>query len=150
MKKLFLTIILILACFASACNKQPDAVDSQGKAISFSDYRGKWLVVNYWATWCKPCLTELPELNALYAAHQDKLVVLGISFDHLPNTEIQQFAQPLQLKFPLLSQFPTEKFGIKDIPTLPVTFLISPQGKLTQTLYGPQTKASLLTAMELK
>ena len=150
MKKIFLSVMLILACLGSGCNKQPDAVDSQGNRLSFSDYRGKWLVVNYWATWCKPCLTELPELNALYSAYADKLVVLGVSFDHLPAAEIQQFAQPLHLKFPLLSQFPTEKFGIKDIPTLPVTFLISPQGKLAQTLYGPQTEASLLTAMGLK
>jgi peroxiredoxin len=147
--RLFLSLFIIVMGLYG-CSKQPDAIDSHGKPLNFSDYRGKWLVVNYWATWCKPCLTELPELNALYQTHADKLLILGVNFDHLPAAEIQKFAEPLQLKFPLLSQFPLEKYGIKDIPTLPVTFLISPEGKLAQALYGPQTSTNLLVAMELQ
>ncbi len=148
MKKILLGFLFIF-CLAG-CNKTPEVVDSQGRALNFSDYQGKWLVINYWATWCKPCLEELPELNALYASHPEQLMVIGVSFDNLSSNEIQKFAQPLQLRFPLLSRLPDEKFGIKDIPTLPVTFLISPQGKLTQTLYGAQTQSSLLTRMGLK
>lgn len=140
-------VVLALIFCLSACHSNPDAKDSQGNAIYLSDYQGKWLIVNYWATWCKPCLVELPELSALHNQLPDKLVVLGVSFDHLSNAEIQQFAAPLKLNFPLLSEFPISKFGIDNIPSLPVTFIIDPRGQLAETLYGPQTKQSLLTAI---
>jgi thiol-disulfide isomerase/thioredoxin len=130
-----------------SCQPTPDAQDSQGRPIYLSEYHGKWMVVNYWATWCKPCLSELPELNAFYIQHANKVIVLGVNFDALPNTEIEKFARPLQLKFPLLQKFPIEKFGVKDIPSLPATFLIDPKGHLHRTLYGPQTVDSLNRAV---
>lgn len=140
---LFISLSLLGAC------SYPDSHDSTGKKISVSDYKGKWVVLNYWASWCKPCMVELPELNQLYKKYNNQVMVLAINFDSLPDVEINNFAQSLQLDFPLLSQFPKEKWGIAEIPTLPVTFLISPEGKLTATLYGPQTQASLAQAMQL-
>lgn len=140
-------ILLILLVCLTACHSNVDATDSRGKSIRMTDYQGKWVVINYWATWCKPCLKELPELNMLSNQHADKVVVLGVNFDHLDPMSIQRFAASFPLNFSLLSQFPIEKFGVKDISTLPVTFIINPQGKLTQTLYGPQTQHSLLTAI---
>ena len=56
--------------------------DIQGKAHRLADYRGKWVLVNFWATWCPPCLTEIPELISLHNAHKDSyLVVIGIVMD---------------------------------------------------------------------
>ncbi len=143
-----LFILLLLCCVfligSTACKKQTDTLANQNHPIQLSDYRGKWLVLNYWATWCTPCLTELPELNKLYTQHSDKLNVLAVNFDGLTAEKTADFTQNLALEFPLLSSFPKEKLGISDISALPVTFLISPQGKLVKTLHGPQTEQSLL------
>jgi peroxiredoxin len=140
----FLILGLLLSICVIACHNKPDATDSHGNPIYLSNYQGKWLVVNYWATWCEPCLTELPALNALYANHSDKLVVLGVNFDSLPAAEIQHFADTLHLTLPLLSSFPLTKFDIQEIPTLPATLIITPQGKLHKILYGSQTQETLL------
>lgn len=135
----YIFFLLLLGCKQTA-----DLYDSQGQPLYLSTYKGKWLVINYWATWCHPCLKELPELNALYQQHKDKLVVIGVNFDGLSNEEIHQFTQSLHLTFPLTSQFPLNKFGIKgEISSLPMTFLISSQGKLVKIFYGPQTQKNL-------
>lgn len=140
-----LTFIILLICLSS-CHKAPDTIDSNNNPVYLSEYKDKWMVINYWATWCKPCLMELPELNAFHAQYGNKVAVLGVNFDGLPNTDIKHFADRLHLTFPLLSNFPGKKFGIDDISSLPVTFIINPQGKLFKTLYGPQTHKSLLSA----
>ena len=77
-------LIFLVALFAAVTNAA-DTVDFtlpdlDGKQVSLSDFRGKWVIVNYWATWCPPCLEEIPGLVDLYDNNRDKLVVLGI--DH--------------------------------------------------------------------
>lgn len=147
MRVLYFLVLFFLLCL-TACHNPKDATDIQGRSVYLSEYHGKWIFLNYWATWCQPCMTELPELNAFYQQHTDQLVVLGVNFDGLPNADIQKFSNSLHLTFPLFSSFPHEKFGIHDISSLPVTFVITPQGKLLTTLYGPQTTASLLKSMK--
>ncbi len=147
MVKRIILLFLWMGLLLTGCHS-PDTTDSKGNPIHLSDHQGKWLVINYWATWCKPCLTELPELNQLYLNHRDRLIVWGVNFDQLSNQEIEEFSKPLQLKFPLISQFPAEKLGIHEIPSLPATFIITPDGKLLPPLYGPQTQESLLTTLK--
>lgn len=141
----YLGFTILLICL-SACQKTPDITDSNNHPIYLSEYKDKWMVINYWATWCKPCLVELPELNEFHAKYSDKVAVLGVSFDGLINTDIKRFADKLHLTFPMLSSFPNKKFGIEEIPSLPTTFIIDPQGKLSKILYGPQTQENLLKA----
>lgn len=145
MKKLTYYIFALLATLLLGCGQSsPDGVDVNEAPVNISSYQGKWVVVNYWAIWCKPCLEELPELNKLYKNHKDKVMVLGVSFDVLPNDNISTFAKSLHLTFPMLTRFNLEKFGVDNIPTLPVTFLFSPEGELVKTLSGPQTEETLL------
>ncbi len=59
--------------------------DLEGKPVSLSDFRGKWVIVNYWATWCPPCLDEIPELVSLHDDNRDKLVVLGVDYEEINN-----------------------------------------------------------------
>ena len=145
--KYLLWMVILFGCIA--CHQKPDAVDSQNRPIQLADYQHKWLVVNYWATWCKPCLTELPELNALNAQYAKQLSVLGVSFDGLANAEIESFSQSFHITFPLLSTFPIQRFGIKEIVSLPVSFIFDPLGHLSKTLYGPQTEKSILQALNI-
>ena len=126
-----------------SCSNDTTFHDSKNKAISLSKLKGKWIVVNYWATWCKPCVTEMPELNKLSIKYKNTMTVLGVNFDQLSHQSINEFADKLGVTFSLLSSFPIQKFGITDIGSLPVTFIISPEGKLKETLHGPQTLKSL-------
>ena len=107
-------------------------------------YKGHWVFVNYWANWCAPCMTELPELNQFYLKNKDKnVIVIGVSFDPKSQEDVNAFAKALNISFPMLTSFPLKKYGIEGINTLPVTFVINPQGDLVKTLHGPQTEESL-------
>lgn len=141
---------LVLICLGGCTQKkQVDAMDSLGNPIKLADFHGKWVIINYWAQWCKPCLKELPDLNSLYLSRQNQVVVLGVSFDPLTDQQIQQFAKKTSIQFPMLAQFPLEKLGVNNIETLPITFIISPEGKWVKTLQGPQTQQALLQAIGL-
>jgi thiol-disulfide isomerase/thioredoxin len=138
-------ILLILTIFLGlACSKPIQISDCDGNKV---DLDHKWLVVNYWADWCSSCLTELPELNKL-AQQNFNLAIIGVNFDALSNAKIKNFKEHLHLSIPLSNNFPKEKFGIGDIATLPVTFLISPQGTLVKRWDGPQRSETLLAAIQ--
>ena len=146
-KKLKYCLTLLLALFLVACSQQPDSHDSQGNPIRLSDYKGKWVIINYWATWCKPCLTEIPALNNLYQQNKNKVVVLGVSYDKLSHTEINKVVTQFSIRYPMLSTFPIQKIGVKNVSVLPTTFIITPQGQLAKTLKGPQTKKQFAKAI---
>ena len=132
-----------------ACSRGVDARDCHGQAIRLDDYQGKWVFINYWAVWCKPCLTEIPALEKLYQTHKDKIVVLGVSYEALSNRNIRAIAKKLGATFPMLSSFPMEKLGTNNISVLPMTFILDPHGKLYKALKGPQSAQDFLTAINL-
>lgn len=144
MKRL-LTIVVF--CALAACSHKADTYDSHGNPVSLSDLDGKWLIVSYWAEWCGNCKKELKDLNGFYNIHKDKVILLGVNFDAEPNEKLLQFAKHNAIDFPLSSQFPMEKFGVKHIETLPRTYVFSPDGKLQKTLYGPQNGTQLAKAI---
>lgn len=148
LSKFWMTLFLS-ATLLAGCVSKPDAYDSNGIPIRVSDYRGKWLVVNYWASWCEPCVKEMAELNTIYTNNKDKVMILGVNYEHASNKSIQQFSNKLAVTFPMLPTFPKERYGIKSINTLPTTLLISPRGKLKTILHGPQTEQGLEKAMGL-
>ena len=137
-----LLVFSLLTLALVGCSK-PDAYDSDGKPIRMSHYRGKWVLINYWATWCNPCKTEMPILNRLFQRYSDRVVVLGVSFDHLTNYQLNDVRKAYRLTYPLLSFFPIKKYGVENIGVLPITFIINPQGHLVKTLKGPQSTAKL-------
>jgi peroxiredoxin len=137
-----LTLIMIILLI-SACSKSIDIKDSHGNTIHLSDYRGKWVYVSYWASWCKPCTQEMPALNALYQGNRDSVVVLGVSYDKLSAKKINQVAKKQAIQYPMLATFPLDKMGIHHVNVLPMTFIINPKGQLIKTLKGPQTERQL-------
>jgi len=146
---LLLLLGVIIISFTTACSKQSDGIDSHGHTIRLSDYRGKWVIINFWATWCKPCLKEMPALNRLYENNRKKVIILGVSYDKLSNHQIKSIVEKLDIKYPMLSSLSLQKFGIQHLDVLPISFVINPEGNLVKTLKGPQTEAQFRSAVDL-
>lgn len=117
----------------------PHTQFSDGKrAISLSTFAGKYVLVNFWATWCAPCVREMPALDRLAAKLEKRgIVVVAISQDETGPTQVRPFVDKLKLsKVKIL--YDTDKRGYRDyaLRGLPTTVLISPQGKLLARLEG--------------
>lgn len=139
-------LLLLTSCGSEKNNihkLQQPKMDAHGKNIDFSNYKGKWVIVNYWAAWCKPCLHEIPELNQLQKSQHQVLQIIGVSFDTISDKKIQLFAKTHHINYLMLSSLPTEQLGIGHVKALPATFIFNPQGKLFKTIYGEVTQASI-------
>jgi len=117
-----------------------------GKSVDIKAHQGDWLLLNYWATWCAPCVKEVPELNALDA--ESGIRVLGINFDNLQGDALRQAVSQLQIEFDQLLQDPAEQLALARPNVLPVTVIISPDGSVLQTMLGPQSQASIHAFMQ--
>lgn len=144
MPKLRLLIFLALILL-SACNPSPTVYqDTEGKNINFSQLHDKWIIINYWASWCEPCFTEIPALNAFHHAQKDKnVVILGVNYDFVAPSKLKQIVQQMDIQFPVLTTDPAKHLGIETLPGLPATYVFAPKGKLVRKLYGPQTQNDL-------
>ncbi len=108
-----------------------------GKTFDLAEQRGHWVVVNYWATWCGPCLEEMPDLSAL-AALREYIKVVGIANDDVKPAELQAFLQKHPVVYPIVQvdpAAPPADFGMA--PTLPISWLIDPQGKVVKRFMRP-------------
>ena len=118
--------------------------DIAGKKVSFSDLKGKWVFINYWASWCQPCMDEIPELNRFYEQHKDRDVALfSVNFNGSRFSGYEELIQALDIRYPVLKNDPADSLNLGDIRGVPVTFVFNPNGELSQTLYGGQTLRSL-------
>jgi thiol-disulfide isomerase/thioredoxin len=132
--------IILLSALLLACTPKPSTVTSvSGHVFELQKY--PLILVNYFAPWCKPCRTEIPEFDAFATAHPDVLV-LGVSFDALPPEEIRAIGKSWKIHFPLLQTFPLEKYGESLPSVLPITIVIH-DNKVIAVLKGPQTKSGL-------
>lgn len=145
----FFNILIIISLFllTSGC-RQPDAYDMFDQPVFLDNFKGKWILLNYWATWCKACQEEIPTLNRFSQTYAKQVVVLGINYDHLPKATLQEFVQAHQIQYPILMTDIRTVFGIQSINALPATFIISPEGKVVKELYGEQSPEALLAAMK--
>ncbi|MES9992133.1 MAG: TlpA disulfide reductase family protein [Candidatus Thiodiazotropha sp.] len=115
-----------------------------GKRYRLSDYRGKWVLVNYWATWCPPCREELPELEVFHNNHKDTdAVVLGVAMERIEMPRLKAFVDEQFLSYPILIAKPAARTELGRVPGLPTSFLVSPEGKLVARQVGPVTLEDL-------
>lgn len=114
--------------------------DLQGKLQSVEQYRGKWVIVNYWGIFCGPCLREMPELSIFHNQHKEHdAVVLGINQEDLPAKVMTRFADKMNISFPLLSVPFEQATPFGKVTVLPTTFIINPQGELVAKQQGAIT-----------
>ena len=121
-----------------------EVTDTDGKRHRLADYRGKWVVVNFWATWCTPCIKEIPEIAAFERANApERAVVIGIALDVDNADKTRQFAQKVGHAYPLvLGDEKVEKqFG--KMKGLPTTVIFDPAGKRTWDRTGTVTRKAL-------
>lgn len=118
--------------------------DKNAGTLQLDELRGQWVVINYWAVWCKPCIQEIPELNKL--AELPQVTVLGVNYDGISGDELTQQVQKLGVAFPTLAVDPAAQLGIARPVVLPTSLVLDPQGKLQGTLVGPQTLETLAEA----
>lgn len=114
-----------------------------GANWDLAEQRGKWVLVNYWATWCGPCLQEMPELSAL-AAMRQYIVVIGLAYDEAEPAELRAFIKEHPVTYPIarISVYsPPEDFGVPR--TLPTSWLIGPDGRVVRK-YSGQVTARML------
>jgi len=114
--------------------------DLDGKPVKLSDYRGKWVIVNYWATWCPPCLEEIPDFISLYEDNRDSIVVLGINYEEVNGEYLREFVDSHMMSYPVMQMEPLPVTPLGPVLGLPTTFIISPQGERVARQEGQVTR----------
>lgn len=136
-------LLLIILLALTACSR-PDFHLIDGTSISLSEHKGQWVIINYWAEWCKPCLEEVPELNHFYQQVGDELLFLSISYDKASNEELKRQQQKYQIQYPIIATLPAPKINIPIPSALPANYLIAPDGTTYGPVLGPQDANSLV------
>lgn len=134
---------LLLVAFAAQFAAAFELVDAEGKRHRLADYSGRWVVVNFWATWCVPCLQEIPDLAA-FARERRDVVVLGIAVDAEDNeAKVRRFAARTGHDYPLVFSSAEVEKQLGTPQALPQTRVYGPTGKVTYDRVGRLTTRAL-------
>lgn len=119
-----------------------------GARYDLAEHRGKWVVVNFWATWCSPCLKEMPELSALHSM-REHISVIGLAYEEIEVPAMQAFLEQHPVAYPIAIIDVFQPPADFDTPRgLPMTYLIAPDGKVARQFLGPVTAKEIETAIE--
>ena len=147
-RQLAAALAIIGTLLLSGCGNDY-GVDQYGRKVAAERVDKQWLVLNYWAEWCGPCRTEIPELNALAEGLKGQPVsVLGVNFDNVQGEELKSASEKLGIKFTVLAQNPDGIFEIPRSEALPVTYIIDDKGKVREQLMGEQTAEGVLAKLK--
>ncbi|PUA42370.1 peroxiredoxin [Pseudomonas protegens] len=147
-RQLAAALAIITTLLLSGCGNDY-GVDQYGRKVAAERIDKQWLVLNYWAEWCGPCRTEIPELNALDEQLKGQsATVLGVNFDNVQGEELKNASEKLGIKFTVLAQNPAELFELPRSEALPVTYIIDDKGKVREQMMGEQTAAGVLAKLQ--
>ena len=120
-----------------------EMTDTAGTRHRLADYKGRWVVVNFWATWCAPCIKEIPEIAEFRREHTADAVVIGIAVDIEEVDKTKQFAKKVGHEYPLVlgDERIEKQFG--KVKGLPTTIVYDPSGKKVYDRLGTVSKKSL-------
>jgi thiol-disulfide isomerase/thioredoxin len=115
-----------------------------GKKFDLATHRGHWVIVNFWATWCNPCLKEMPDLDA-FDQSRDDVDVIGLSYEDIEHADMVAFLKQHVVHYPIAVLDVYNPPADFDTPRgLPMTYLIAPDGKVAKKFLGPVTTADLV------
>ena len=151
-KKLLLARLAVVSAFL-ALSGMPAAgfeiSDTQGRRHRLAEAQGRWVVVNFWATWCVPCIQEIPEI-AEFARAYPRVVVIGVAMDAENPAKVKQFAQKTGHDYPLVLADDAVEKQLGEPKALPTTRIYDPTGKVVYDRAGRVSVKSLeeLTKVE--
>jgi thiol-disulfide isomerase/thioredoxin len=134
-------LFMLVASWAQAADFR--VTDTDGKTHTLSGYKGKWVLVNYWATWCPPCLEEIPDLIALHENKKNNLVVIGVAMDYRNAKQVTDFAEGMMVNYPIVLGTPEVASQIGPVQGLPTTYLFDPNGKIVAQQVGLITREAV-------
>ncbi|GLQ97063.1 TlpA family protein disulfide reductase [Dyella mobilis] len=148
--KWFAPSLLLAACMVTApiwaaMPAQPSlkVTTLDGKPYDLGTQRGHWVIVNFWATWCAPCIKELPDIAHFVATHPN-VTAIGIAYDDTDPADIRAFLDKHPVGYPVAQVTMDKPLKDFDQPLgLPTTWLIAPDGKVAKHFMGPVTPAAL-------
>jgi len=158
-KMIFLSLVLLLSSVVHAASpfanlfivpeiarhSAPDFISEnlRGGKSGLADYRGKIVLLNFWATWCMPCREEMPGMEALWRKYKDQgFAIVAISTDEGPKKRIETFSKLLDLSFPILLDPEGEVNDLYKVSTMPTSFLIDGNGKIISRIVGTEEWSS--------
>lgn len=117
----------------------------EGKQVSLSDYQGKKVMLNFWATWCPPCKKEMPEMEKVHKENKD-IVILSVNLD--PNQDVKGFMEKMNLTFPVLLDQENEINKEYKVISIPTSFFIDSEGIIKQKHTGGMTYDQINNAIK--
>ena len=139
------SVLLLLAVATTAARADSHLVDfslpdATGQVHRLSDHRGKWVVINFWATWCGPCMVEIPELMRFHERHKDDdAIVIGVNFEEIETPDLVAFIAEMGVNYLVVRAGDTPILPFEPLKGLPSTFFVDPHGELVASHAGPVT-----------
>ena len=144
-----LCTVIVTACAKPETQGKAQQQAAEGLETAATLRAAPLLVVNYWATWCGPCREEIPELNKFALANKDTVTVVAINFDGSSGDQLQQEIDDMGITFASTDLQTGEELELVKPNVLPTTYVLQ-NGKLINTLLGPQTLQDLQALLQTK
>ena len=143
--------VVLVFLVATACGVRADShlvdfslPDVDGELHRLSDHRGKWVVINFWATWCGPCMVEIPELIDFHERHKDDdAIVIGVNFEQIETPDLVKFIDEMGINYLVVRAGDTPILPFEPLKGLPSTFFVDPHGEYVASHAGPVDAAAI-------